>query len=529
MREADTADAPREDVNGPTTMRARGGLRRPRVVCVLCLLVPSAAAWAAAAAQSAETRATALFGDGRIEPVPSARRPGIAQALPFQSNASGKVTSIHVYVAARNAAKRLVVGVYANNRGQPGRRIALGSRAHLNAGKWNVVSVRAVGTAAGHTYWLAFLGRGGRLSLRARRGQCRSLISTSAHLRSLPSVWNSSRHTDTCPVSAYAAGIRAGRGVGGGSTAGSGTGTPGGSAGGNGAPPPTAGPCGLTSSAEACWAAHTGVPGYTETQILAGESPLKHVVGDITVTTPGTVISNEWIDGCVAIDADNVTIEDSLIHTQDACNGGNGGSAGSAVNDGNGAAPTGLMIKDTEVDGMNATGDSYGVSGDNYTCLRCNVHGFSKNIGAFDNVVIQDSYSHDLSLNDQCSHSSTVYADSASNVTVEHSFLRATGTSTQCVNSAFMNGGSWNPPSNDTIDSSYLEGVYGADMQEGCGSTGVRVTNNAFSSDNGYGGTDYVYGFDSHDSGNVWAGNYVPELSNEPAPPPRGNVGTGGC
>lgn len=288
-------------------------------------------------------------------------------------------------------------------------------------------------------------------------------------------------------------------------------------------------PCALTAAAEPCWASHTGVPGYTETQILAGQSPLRHVVGDITVTTPGAVISNEWIQGCIAVDAEDVTIEDSLIRTRDTCQGGNRGTASSAVNDGNGSSPTGLVIRDTEVDGMNAPGDAYGISGSNYTCLRCNVHGFSKNIAAGSAVLIQDTYSHDLSLKDQCSHSSTIYADSAKNVRVEHSYLTASGTSDGCITAAFMNGGSWSPPSGDTIDGSYLEGVSGADMQEGCGSTNIHVTDNAFSSVNGYHGTDYVYGFEPRDLGNIWSGNYIPQLTQAAAPPPAGVPSSGGC
>ena len=98
-------------------------------------------------------------------------------------------------------------------------------------------------------------------------------------------------------------------------------------------------PCALTASASSCWATHTGVlngTGFTEAQILAGQSTLRHVVGDQTITQAGTVISNEWIDGCIAVKANNVTIQNSLIHTQDTCSGGNGQSAGSAINDGGG-------------------------------------------------------------------------------------------------------------------------------------------------------------------------------------------------
>ena len=114
-------------------------------------------------------------------------------------------------------------------------------------------------------------------------------------------------------------------------------------------------PCAWTAAASSCWAAHTGVlngTGFTEAQILAGQSTLRHVVGDQTITQAGTVIANEWIDGCIAVKANNVTIEDSLIDTQDQCSGGNGQAAPIAINDGGGdgtgsGVVSGLTIVDT--------------------------------------------------------------------------------------------------------------------------------------------------------------------------------------
>jgi hypothetical protein len=278
-------------------------------------------------------------------------------------------------------------------------------------------------------------------------------------------------------------------------------------------------PCALTVAANACWASHTGVhngTGFTEAQILAGQSTLTHVVGDQTITTNGAVISNEWIDGCISIRANNVTIQNSLIHTQDSCQGGNNQAAGSAINDGGGdgtgaGVVTGLKIIDTDVDGMNVNFDYTGISAMNYTCIRCSSYGFIHNYWAGQNVLIQDSYSPYTSTNNNGLHVEAVDADSANNVTVEHSYLHTT--SAQWVNSAFMNGGSWSPPQHITIDSSFLEGGVGADMQEGCGSTYITVTNNAFSSDNGYGGNDYIYGYNPSDTAMVWTGNYVAETN----------------
>ncbi len=275
-------------------------------------------------------------------------------------------------------------------------------------------------------------------------------------------------------------------------------------------------PCALTASASSCWAAHTGVTngtGFTEAQILAGTSTLRHVVGDQTITQAGTVISNEWIDGCIAVKASNVTIQNSLIRTQDGCSGGNGQAAPSAINDGGvGSSVTGLRIVDTEVDSMNANFDSGGVSDVNYTCLRCDVHGFVHNFWAGSNVVIQDSYSAALSTNNGSLHTESVDADSGTNITIEHDFLYA-GATSNSVTGAFMNGASWGPATHITVDSSFLAGGAGADMAEGCTGSYITVTNTGFSSNNGWGGTDYMYGFNPARPGMVWSGNYVPETN----------------
>jgi hypothetical protein len=284
-------------------------------------------------------------------------------------------------------------------------------------------------------------------------------------------------------------------------------------------------PCALTAAASSCWAAHTGVlngTGFSEPQILAGASTLQHVVGDQTITKDGTVIANQWIDGCIAVKANNVTIRNSLIRTQDGCVGGNGQAAPTAINDGggdgSGTVVTGLTIVDTDVDGMNVNFDMSGISGMNYTCLRCNVHGFIHNFWATQNVLIQDSYSANLSTNNGGLHTESVDADSANHVTIEHSYLYAF-TGNDAVTGAFMNGGSWGPANHISVDSSYLEGGAGADMVENCGATYISVTNSAFSSNNGWNGTSYIYGYNPAGAGVVWSGNYIPE-SNKAFPQP---------
>ena len=295
-------------------------------------------------------------------------------------------------------------------------------------------------------------------------------------------------------------------------------------------------PCALTHAAGAdgtnsCWATHTGVQngtGYSEAQILAGQSTLTHVMGDQTIKTPGAVISNEWISGCVAIDASNVTIKNSLIYPSGHnCSGGAGGSQASAVNDGQGSStPTGTLIEDTTVDGNNAVGDQYGVSLIHGECLQCNVLGFAKNFStgvntAGDPAIFQDSYSHDLSSNDQCAHADGFFIESGAYITIEHSYSIIDHLGTNCVNGAIDSGGSWGPPSHETITNTYMEGsVNGQDWHGACGESSMQLTNDAFSN-NEKGSGPWL----SIDAGNVWSGNYTAESPSTGYPAP----GPGNC
>jgi hypothetical protein len=288
-----------------------------------------------------------------------------------------------------------------------------------------------------------------------------------------------------------------------------------------------------------CWATHTGVQsgtGFTEAQILAGHSTLLHVVGDRVIKTAGTVVSNEWIDGCVSIEAANVTIKDSLIHTRDQCYGD--GTASAAIATGF-AGGTNALVEDVTVDaidpGNGADGDSRGISlyAPGSECLRCNVFGFSKDFlldgAGRASTVLQDSYGHDLAhdwpqAQSGCPHENVIFDDSSDFVTIEHSYAIATAAG-NCATGAIDDLGDFGSFGHDVIDSSYAEGGDGADLYAGrpgaCG-TPYRVTNNALSNANGYNDTDTINYWT--DSGNTWSGNYVPETG-KAFPEPRTSRG----
>jgi hypothetical protein len=290
-----------------------------------------------------------------------------------------------------------------------------------------------------------------------------------------------------------------------------------------------------------CWATHTGVQngtGFSEAQILAGQSTLKHVVGDQVIKTAGTVVSNEWIDGCVSIEAANVTIEDSLIHTRDTCYGD--GTAPAAIATGFTGGKNAL-VEDVTVDAMDpgngSSGDSRGISlyAPGSECLRCDVFGFSKDFlldgGAGAPTVLQDSYGHDLAndwannpTSPSCPHTNVVFDDSSNYVTIAHTYAIADATG-GCATGAIDDLGDYGSFGHNIIDSSYAEGDLGVDIYTGrsgtCG-TPYQVTNNALSSSNGYSGTDYIAYWT--DSGNTWSGNYVPETG-KALPEPRTSSG----
>lgn len=477
-----------------------------------------------------------LFGNRAVGSRRASSRPGSAEAFPFRMRASGMLSSISVFIDRHNAASVMMAGLYSNDHGHPGRRLASGKVASTKAGKWNKVFVRPTSIASGRTYWVGLLGERGRLYVRGRSsGGCVSEKFRRGGLAGLPERWRSGGHSSTCSVSAFGQGHRVQR------TSGSpnrppGTGTSGnpGSPGSSGPPGGTGSsspvPCGLTHAAGAdgtnsCWATHTGVTGatgYSEAQIEAGAPGFTHITHSITITQPGTVIDHEWISGCVAINsgANNVTIKDTLITAGSAsCQSDTHNTALSAVNagqDGNGmSAATGLLIEDTTVDGQNAPGDTYGVDFVHGSCIRCNVLGFSKGFWTGVNSAAaptsyQDDYVHDMNANDQCAHMNGWFLAGSAYVTVEHSYSMMDGGGDNCVTGAISIQPGPPTPNNITIDRSYAEGDDGADVNGGCGGPNIVFTDNALSNNNGYSGQLTVTYYEDG-PGNIWTGNYVPE------------------
>jgi hypothetical protein len=133
-----------------------------------------------------------------------------------------------------------------------------------------------------------------------------------------------------------------------------------------------------------------GFPG-ADTTGVPPSTVLMPYSGPLTITTPNTVIDGKTI-GCIVVDAPGVVIRNSKISCTDFY----------AVLNTDGAytgAP--LLLEDSEVDCQNTRRTA--ISDTNFVARRLNIHGCENAFNLNQNVVIEDSYIHDL-YNDEIAH-----------------------------------------------------------------------------------------------------------------------------
>ena len=139
----------------------------------------------------------------------------------------------------------------------------------------------------------------------------------------------------------------------------------------------TATSAGTTPSGAWPDASNTGVPdGVT----------LTNYTGPATITTPGTVIDGKKVTSCLVIEANDVTIKNSLLQSGCFFN----------VDSYNGN--TGLKLTDVEIDGLNSSASDSAINAGGFICMRCDIHDTGDGIKAGNNAIIQDSWIHDLAM-----------------------------------------------------------------------------------------------------------------------------------
>jgi hypothetical protein len=234
-------------------------------------------------------------------------------------------------------------------------------------------------------------------------------------------------------------------------------------------------------------ATNTGVPGGTR---------LRPVNGDMKVTQAGMVIDGVSLNGCITIEAPQVTIRDSKV----SCPGPYGIFSYEKNYSGGG-----LLIEDVEVDceDTQATGiASYG-----FTALRVKVHGCENGFSIDNTSIVRDSYVYDLFIGNG-GHTDGIQMGGNDDTIVHNTILNAFDGGTSAIIT---------PPtgmSHVDISGNLLAGGAYTLYCPRTSSTAVVVTNNRFSRIYSPHGGEYgpwVYcDMVAEQHGNVWDDNSTP-------------------
>jgi hypothetical protein len=104
----------------------------------------------------------------------------------------------------------VLAAIYADRSGHPGALLASDTLSSPKAGAWNTLPISATTVSSSKSYWIAVLGKGGKMVFRDRAsGPCESVGSSQTSLASMPSAWSTGEQWSTCPVSAYVSGTAA--------------------------------------------------------------------------------------------------------------------------------------------------------------------------------------------------------------------------------------------------------------------------------------------------------------------------------
>ncbi len=125
-----------------------------------------------------------------------------ALAFSLVAARSGALRSLRIYLGARNSARRVLVGLYGDRRGRPGRSLGRATLRHSRSGAWNDVELSGRALRAHHRYWLVLLGPGATLRVRYASTRCRALVSRRSRLRALPRTWTGATPRRACGLSA---------------------------------------------------------------------------------------------------------------------------------------------------------------------------------------------------------------------------------------------------------------------------------------------------------------------------------------
>ena len=174
-----------------------------------CIPVSLALILLSACAGAAWAQTQVLFGDQTIEGERDSNSVGSAEAFQTTASATGTLSTLNFYVDTGSTATTIVIGLYADNAGNPGGLLTQGTLSSV-AGGWESASVAPVSVLTGAKYWIAVVGLGGTVRFRDRSsGPCISEADSAGNLTTLPAKWSPGTKYTDCPLTAYGTGTTA--------------------------------------------------------------------------------------------------------------------------------------------------------------------------------------------------------------------------------------------------------------------------------------------------------------------------------
>jgi hypothetical protein len=361
-------------------------------------------------------------------------RKGVAQAYRFVGQASGRVNRLNVFLDEASTANTVEIGLYRGSASAARRRRGRCVISNPVAGAWNRCSITARRVRAGARYWLALLQptrssglmryRAGRVS----RAGGTSYLSKRTRLSALPATWRNDvrsghRHRASLyadqderplPSSAPGGGKPQHRKCSDGKDndndgridmADAGCTSPSDNDETDPPAPPAIPPPTPTPTPTP---APSGFPDASNTGVPAGTTLTPS--GGMTISTAGTVIDGKDISGSVTVDAPNVTIRRSRIR-----------SDGFWVVRNN---STGLLIEDTELNGLSGNGTCLGSA--SFTLRRSNLHDCENglDISGAGTATVEDNYMHDLDIDNAAHTDGIQLGQGAADIVIRHNTIR---------------------------------------------------------------------------------------------------------
>jgi hypothetical protein len=238
-------------------------------------------------------------------------------------------------------------------------------------------------------------------------------------------------------------------------------------------------------------AATTGVPDGVSLTSMNG----------LTVKADGAVIDAKLVKGDIVINADNVTIKNSKVEGRIQIR----------------PPYKGLMVQSTEIAGPGtaAAAVTEGIGYANFTCDRCDIHGWGKGAMMDANVTISNSWIHDMPVAPG-SHNEAILSLGGYNYNIIHNRLDSGGAGNFTASLAFLN--QWNSFTDTLVKDNLFNGggycVYAGGAKAHNAkypSSNVRFIDNTFGTDHGANCGQYgpAVAWDASGHGSEWSGNVM--------------------